>query len=139
MSPSNTDNPAILNISSDPNDSFKSVSTCISLNDLNHVPVLPSYPAPISLKKKLCISVLFLLLGCCLSVLIYLSVKVDWMISLAGKYSLNVPALGGLEVKRNFEAKEELQLDLGLSGQLASMKPKASSLWNQTYLDIGQS
>ena len=137
MSPSNTDNPAILDISSDPNDSFKSVSTCISLNDLHNVPVLHSYPAPISLKKKLCISALFLLLGCCLSVLIYLSVKIDWIISLAANYSLNIPALGGLE--GSFEAKEELQFDLGLSGQLASMKPKATFLWNQTYLDIGQS
>ena len=137
MSPSNTDNPAILNISSDPNDSFKSVSTCISLNDLHNVPVLPSYPAPISLKKKLCISALFLLLGCCFSVLIYLSVKIDWKISLAVNYSLNIPALGGLE--GSFEVKEELQFDLSISGQLASMKPKATSLWNQTYLDIGQS
>ena len=135
MSSNNTANPAILNTSSDPNDSFKSISTCISLNDLHNVPVLPSYPAPTSLKKKLCISAFFLLLGCCFIVLIYLYVKMDWMISLAANYSLNIPALGGLE--GSFETKEELQYDLGLSGQLASMKPKATSLWNQTYFDIG--
>ena len=137
MSTSTTDNPAILNISSDPNESFKSVSTCVSLNDLHNVPVLHCHPAPTSLKKKLYISVLFLLLECCLSLLIYLSIKVDRMISLAGNYSLNVPAFGGFE--GNFEVKEEQKLNLGLSGQLAAMKPKASSLWNQKYLDIGQS
>ena len=137
MSSNNTTSPTILNTSSDPNDSFKSVSKSISLNDLHNVPVLPNYPAPTSLKKKLCISAFFLLLGCCFIVLIYLSVRIDWIISLAGNYSLNIPVLGGLEV--GFEVKEEVQLNLGLSGQLASMKPKSNSLWNQTYLDIGQS
>ena len=137
MSPSTTDNSAILNISSDPNDSFKSVSMCISLKDMHNIPVLPNYPAPTSLKKKLCISAFFLLLGCCFIVLIYLSVRIDWIISLAVNYSLNIPALGGLE--GSFVVKEELQFDLDLSSQLAFMKPKATFLWNQTYLDIGQS
>ena len=56
------------------------------------------------------------------------------MISLAGDYSLNVPGVGGFEA--SFKVKEVLNLDLGLSGQLAKMKPKASFLWNQTYLDL---
>ena len=69
--------------------------------------------------------------------LIYLSIRIDGVISLAGDYSSNVPGIGGFE--GNFKAKEVLNLDLGLSGQLAKMKIKASFLWNQTYLDIGQS
>ena len=131
MSTSTTDNPAISNLSSDPNDSFKSVSSDVPLNDVHNVPELHSHSAPTSLKKKLYICVLFLLLGGCLSVLIYLSINIDWVISLAGAYSLNIPAIGGF--KGNFEAKEVLNLDLGLSGQLTAMKPKASFLWNQTY------
>ena len=114
MSTSTTDNPAILNISSDPNDSFKSVSSDVPLNDLNNVPELHSHSAQTSLKKKLYICVLLLLLGGCLSELIYLSIKIDWVISLAGDYSLNVPGIGGFE--GNFKVKEVLNLDLGLSG-----------------------
>ena len=68
--------------------------------------------------------------------LIYLCVKVDWIVSFVGNYSLSVPALGGLE--GSFGVKEEVQLNLGLSGQLASMKPKSIS-WNQTYLDLESS
>ena len=92
MSTSATNNPAILNISSDPNDtSFKSVSSDVLLNDLNSVPELHGHSEPTSLKKKLYICVLLLLLGGCLTVLIYLSLRIDGVISLAGDYSLNVP------------------------------------------------
>ena len=88
MSTSTTDNHAILNLSSDPNDSFKSVSSDVPLNDLNNVPELHGHSAPTSLKEKLYICVLLLLIG-------------------------------GFEGK--FKAKEVLNLDIGLSGQLAKI------------------
>ena len=84
-------------------------------------------------KKKLCVSTLFLLLGSCLVGLIYLCVRLEIIASFVGNYSLSVPSVR--EFKGSFELKEGVQLDLGLSGQLASMKP-ASVLWNQTYLDL---
>ena len=130
---SSNNNPAILN-ASDLNDNFKSVSTSIPMTGFNDIPVLSSYP--VSWKKTLCVSTFFLLLGGCFIVLIYLCVKVDWIVSFVGNYSVSIPALGDLQ--GSFWIKEEVKLDLGLSGQLASMKPK-SMLWNQTYLDLESS
>ena len=130
-----SENPAILN-SSDLDDSFRSVSMSIPMtgcND-NEVSLLSSYT--VSWKKKLCVSTRFLLLGGCLFGLIYLCVRLELIASFIGNYSMSVLAVG--DFKSSFEIKEDVKLDLGLPGQLASMKP-SSVLWNQTYLDLESS
>ena len=128
-----SDNLAILN-ASNLDDSFKSVSMSIPMTGCNDVPLLSSYT--VSWKKKLCAGTLFLLLGGSLFGLIYLCVRVEWIASFVGNYSVSIQALGDL--KGSFGIKEEVKLDLGLSGQLASMKP-SSVLWNHTDLDIESS
>ena len=120
--------PAILN-TSDLNDSFKSVSMSIPMTGLNDPPVLSGHPT--LWKKKLGAGILLLLLGGCIAAIIYLCIKVEWMASFVGNYSLTVPALGGFN--GSFEIKEEGKLSL--SGKLASLKP-SSVLWDQTYLDL---
>ena len=87
-------------------------------------------------RKKYVLAPFFLLLGGCFIGLIYLCVRVEWIASFVGNYSVSIPAVGDL--KGSFGIKEEVKLDLGLSGQLASMKP-SSVLWNQTYLDLESS
>ena len=112
--------PAILNFSK-LDDSFRSVPLSIPMtgcND-NDVSLLSSYTA--SWKKKLYVSTLFLLLGSHLFGLIYLCVRLEIIASFVGNYSLSVPSVR--DFKGSFEIKEGVQLDLGLSGQLASMKP----------------
>ena len=129
---STTSNPAIPNIS-DPNDTiFNSVLWDVPPHNLNSDSDLHgnSENSGTSLKKKLYPCVLLLLLGGCLSVLIYLSLRIDGVVSLAGEYSLNIPGIGGLEA--SFKMKEVINLSAGLSSQLSKMKPKAPSLWNQT-------
>ena len=133
---STTSNPAILNIS-DPNDTiFNSVLYDVPLNNLNSDSELHgnSENSGTSLKKKLYPCVLLLLLGGCLSVLIYLSLRIDGVVSLAGEYSLKIPEIGGLEA--SFKTKEVINLSAGLSSQLSKMEPKAPSLWNHTYVEL---
>ena len=133
---STTSNPAILNLSDPNGTSFNSVLSDVPLNNLNSVPELHgnSENSGTSLKKKLYPCVLLLLLGGCLSVLIYLSLRIDGVVSLAGEYSLNIPGVGGFEA--SFKTKEVLNLSAGLSSQLSKMEPKAPSLWNQTYVEL---
>ena len=129
---STTSNPAILNLSDPNNTIFNSVLSDVPLNNLNSDSELHgnSENSGPSLKKKLYHCVLLLLLGGCLSVLIYLSLRIDRVVSLAGEYSLNIPGVGGFEA--SFKTKEVINLSVGLSSQLAKMEPKATSLWNQT-------
>ena len=122
------DSPDILNVS-DLNDSFKSVSTSIPRTGLNDLPVLSSHPT--SWKKKLGAGILLLLLGGCIVAIVYLCIKVEWMASFTGNYSLTVPALGGFN--GSFEIKEEGEFSL--SGKLASLTP-SSVLWDQMYVDL---
>ena len=61
----------------------------------------------------------------------------DGFVSLSGKYSLKIPGIGGFEA--SFKAKEVFNLSADLSGQLATMEPKAPFLWDQTYLNLEQS
>ena len=136
---STTSNPAILNLS-DPNDtSFNSVLSGVPLNNLNNIPELhgSSENSGTSLKKKLYSCIILLLLGGCLSVLIYLCLRIDGVVSLAGEYSLDIPGIGGFGA--SFKVKEVFNLSASLSGQLAKMEPKAPFLWNQTYLNLEQS
>ena len=138
-SPYNNSTPAILNLS-DPNDtSFNSVLSGVPLDNLNNIPELPSNSedSSTSLKKKLYPCVLLLLLGGCWSILIYLCLRMDGFVSLSGEYSLNVPGIGGFEA--SFKVKEVFNLSADLSGQLATMEPKAPFLWDQTYLNLEQS
>ena len=103
----------------------------IPMTGFNDIPLLSSYPT--SWKKKLCAGTLFFLLGGCIIAIIYLCVRVEWIASFVGNYSVSVPAVG--DFKGSFGIKEEGKLGLGLSGKLASLKP-SSVLWNQTYLDF---
>ena len=134
---STNSNPAILNIS-DPNDTiFNSVLYDVPLNNLNSDSELHgnSENSGTSLKKKLYHCVLLLLLGGCLSVLIFLSIKINGFVSLAGEYSLNISGIGGVEA--SFSMKESLNLSVGLSSQLSNMEPEAPfQLWNQTYVEL---
>ena len=123
--------PAILNLS-DLDESFKSpASLRIPMTGLhdNDLPILSSHPT--SWKKRMCVSILLLILGGFLATLVYLCVKVEWMSSLIGTYNLSVPAIGDLSC--SFKIKEEVKLDL--SGKLAALKLK-SVLWDQAYLDL---
>ena len=144
---SSSDSPAILNVSlspailnaSDLNDSFKSVSNdnslVIPMTGLDDSPVLSGHPNACTLwKKRLVAFILLLLLGGCIVAIIHLSIKVEWMASLVGNYSLTVPAVGNFN--GSFEIKEEGEVSL--SGKLASLKP-SSVLWDQTYMDLQMS
>ena len=132
----NSNSPAILNIS-DPNDTtFNSVFYDVPLDNLNSDSILHgnSENSGTSLKKKLYYCVLLLLLGGCLSLLIFLSIKINGFVSLARGYSLNISGIGGVEA--SFSTKEVLNLSAGLSSQLSKMEPQAPSLWNQTYVEL---
>ena len=112
----NSSNPAILNIS-DPNDTtFNSVFYDIPLDNLNSDSVLHgnSENSGSSLKKKLYHCVLLLLLWGCMSLLIFLSVKINGFVSLAGGF--NISGIGGVEA--SFSMKEVLNMSAGLSSQL---------------------
>ena len=91
------------------------------MTGLNDILVLFSHPT--SWKKKLCASILLLILGGFLATMVYLCIKVEWMASFVGNYSLSVPAVGDLN--GSFEIKEEVKLDL--SGKLAALKPSSFS------------
>ena len=121
--------PAILNASY-LDDSFKSqVSLSIPMTGLNDSPVLSSHPT--SWKKRLCVIMLLLILGGFFATLVYICIKVEWMASFVGNYSVSVPAIGDLSGL--FKIKEGVKLDL--SGKLAALKP-SSVLWDHTYLEI---
>ena len=130
---SSSDSPTILN-ASDLNDSFKSVSNdnslvSIPMTGLDNSPALSGHPNAGSLwNKRMGAFILLLLLGGCISAIIYLSIKVEWVASLAENYSLTVPVLGGFN--GSIEIKEEGEVSL--SGKLASLTP-SSVLWDQTY------
>ena len=134
MAPS--DHPAILNVS-DLNDSFKSVANdsafvSIPLTDLNGSSVLSSHPNPgTHWKNKLSVFILLVTLVGCISAIIYLSLRVEWVASLTGNYSLSVPVLRNFD--GSFEIKEEGEISL--SGKLSSLTP-SSALWDQTYVDL---
>ena len=136
---SSNDSPAILNVS-DFNDSFKSVANdnslvSIPITGLDSSNALSGHPNTGTLwKKRLGVFILLLLLGGCISAIIYLSFRVEWVASLAGNYSLTVPVLGGFN--GSFEIKEEGEVSL--SGKLASLTP-SSALWDQTYVDLQMS
>ena len=93
------DFPAILNVS-DFNDSFKSVANdnslvSIPMTGLDSSSALSSHPnAGTHWKKKLGVFILLLILGGCISAIIYLSFRVEWVASLAGNYSLTVQFWG---------------------------------------------
>ena len=131
----NSSNPAILNFSDSNDTTFNSVFYDVPLDNLNIDSVLHgnSENSGASLKKKLYRCVLLLLLGGCLSLLIFLSVKINGFVSLAGGF--NISGLGGVEAI--FSTKESLNLSVGLSSQLSNMEPEAPfQLWNQTYVEL---
>ena len=136
---SSNDSPAILNVS-DFNDSFKSVTNdnslvSIPMTGLDSSSALSGHPNAGTLwKKRLVFFILFLLLGGCISAIIYLSFRVEWVASLTGNYSLTVPVSGGFN--GSFEIKEEGEVSL--SGKLASLT-LSSVLWNQMYVDLQMS
>ena len=106
---SNSDSPAILNIS-DFNDSFKSVTNDDSLVNIPMVgldgPVISNNSkAGTFWKKWLDILTLLLIPVGCISAIIYLSFKVQWKANLNGNYSLSIPVLGYLN--GSFELKEQ--------------------------------
>ena len=133
MAPSD---PAILNVS-DFNYSFKSIANdsalvSIPMTGLDGSSELSSHPnAGTHWKNKLGVFILLLTLVGCISAIIYLSFRVEWMASLAGNYSLSVPVLG--DFNGSFEIKEEGEISL--SGKLASLTP-SPVLWDQTYVDL---
>ena len=131
----NSNNPAILNISDLNDTTFNSVFYDVPLDNLNSDSVLRgnSEDSGISLKKKLYRCVLLLLLGSCLSLLIFLSVKINGFVSLARGFIIS--GIGGAE--ESFSMKESLNLSVGLSSQLSNMEPEAPfQLWNQTYVEL---
>ena len=135
---SNSDSPAILNVS-DFNDSFKSVANDDSLVSIPMVGLDGSVisnnsKAGTFWKKWLGVFTLLLILVGCISAIVYLSLKVEWMANLAGNYSLTVPVLGNLN--GSFEIKEKGEVSL--SGKLASLTP-SSVLSDQTYVDLQMS
>ena len=136
--------PAILN-QSDPNDiSFGSAFSSVPLNNLNSVPELRgrSMNSGSSLKKKLYPCITLLLLGGCLSLLIYLSVKINGSVSLAGNVwgHLDIPGLGGFGGHIKAEEVLNFTTSTGLSSQLSQMEPKAPfQLWDQVYTDLKSS
>ena len=131
-----SDFPAILNVS-DFNDSFKSVANdnslvSIPMTGLDGSSELSGHPNAGTLwKKRLGAFILLLLLGGYISAIIYLSIKVEWVVSLTGNYSLTVPVFRGFN--GSFEIKEEGEVSL--SGKLASLTP-SPALWDQTYVDF---
>ena len=131
-----SDHPAILNVS-DLNDSFKSVANKsafvnIPLADLNGSSVLSSYQNPgTSWRNKLSLTILLVTLVGCISAIIYLCLRVEWVASLSGQVDVTLPVLGNVE--GSFTLKEEGELSL--SGKLSSLTP-SNALWDQTYVDL---
>ena len=141
-----TANPAILNQSSDLNDtSFGSTYSSAPLNNLN-VPELHGLPLNkgSSLKKKLYPCVTLLILVSCLSLLIFLSIKISGYVSLVGNVEghLDIPGIGGLDA--SIKAEEVLNftssISTGLSSKLSQMESKTpSQLWDQVYMNLNPS
>ena len=132
---SSSDSPAILNVS-DFNYSFKYIANDNSLVSIPMTSlddsVLSGNPNTSTLwKKRLGAFILLLIIGGCISAIIYLSIRVEWMANHAGNYSLIVPVLGNLN--GSFEIKE--QGEVSLSGKLASLT-LSPMLWDQTYVDL---
>ena len=131
-----SDHPAILNVS-DLNASFKSVANesafvNIPLADLNGSSVLSSYQNPgTSWRNKLSLIILLVTLVGCISAIIYLCLRVEWVASLSGQVNVTLPVLGNVE--GSFTLKEEGELSL--SGKLSSLTP-SNALWDQTYVDL---
>ena len=131
-----SDHPAILNVS-DLNASFKSVANesafvNIPLADLNGSSELSGYQNPgTHWRNRLSVTILLVTLVGCISAIIYLCLRVEWVASLTGHYNVSLPVLGNIE--GSFELKEEGELSL--SGKLSSLTP-SSALWDQTYVDL---
>ena len=131
-----SDHPAILNVS-DLNDSFKSVANesafvNIPLADLNGSSVLSSYQNPgTRWRNRLSVTIILVTLVGCISAIIYLCLRVEWVASLTGQVNVSLPVLGNIE--GSFELKEEGELSL--STKLSSLTPN-NALWDQTYVDF---
>ena len=131
-----SDHPAILNVS-DLNASFKSVANesafvNIPLADLNGSSELSGYQNPgTHWRNRLSVTILLVTLVGCISVIIYLCLRVGWVASLTGQVNVSLPVLGNIEGP--FKLKEEGELSL--SGKLSSLTP-SNALWDQTYVDL---
>ena len=139
-----TANPAILN-QSDLNDtSFGSTYSSVPLTNLNNsVPELHglSMNKGSSLKKKLYPCITLLILVSCLSLLIFLSVKISGYVSLAGNVEghLDIPGLGGFggHIKAEEVLNFTTSISTGLSSQLSQMEPKAPfQLWDHIHMNL---
>ena len=127
---------AILNVS-DLNASFKSVVNesafvDIPLADLNGSSELPSYPnSSTHWRNRWSLTILLVTLIGCISVIIYLCVRVEWVASLSGQVDVTLPVLGNVTL--NVTLKEEGELSL--STKLSSLTP-SNALWDQTYVNF---
>ena len=138
-----TSNPAILHQSSDSNDtSFGSTCSSVPLNNL-HVPELPDLTINKGslLKRKLYHCVILLILVSCLSLLIFLSLKVSGHVSFSGNLegNLNIPSVGGLNASIRTEEVLNFSssLNTALSSKLSKMESETpSQLWDQVYMNI---
>ena len=131
-----SDHPAILNVS-DLNASFKSVANesafvNIPLADLNGSSELSGYQNPgTHWRNRLSVTILLVTLVGCISAIIYLCLRVEWVASLTGQVNVTLPVLGNVE--GSFTLKEEGELSL--SGKLSSLTP-SNALWDQTNVDL---
>ena len=127
---------AILNVS-DLNASFKSVvnETAfveIPLADQNGSSELPSSPdSSTHWRNRWSLILLLVSLIGCITVIIYLCVRVEYVASLSGQVDVTLPALGNVTL--NVTLKQEGELSL--STKLSSLTPN-NALWDQTYVDF---
>ena len=127
---------AILNVS-DLNASFKSVvnETAfveIPLADKNGSSALPSSTdSSTNWRNRWSLILLLVSLIGCITVIIYLCVRVEWVASLSGQVDATLPILGN--VTFNVTLKQEGELSL--STKLSSLTPN-NTLWDQTYVDF---
>ena len=118
---------AILNIS-DANASFKSVVNETSFIDLPlAVPNGSSADANINKRNKWGLILLLVSLIGCVSVLIYLCVRVEYVANFSGQVDTNLPILGNVSFNVTLEG------ELSLSSKLSSLTPN-NTLWQQTYV-----
>ena len=83
-----------------------------------------------------------LLLGGCLSLIIYLSVKINGFVSLARDVwgYLDIPRLGGFGGHIKAEEVLNFTTSTGLSSQLSQIEPKAPfQLWDPVYMNLNSS
>ena len=127
---------AILNVS-DLNASFKSIvnETAfveIPLADQNGSSELPSSPdSSTHWRNRWSLILLLVSLIGCISVIIYVCVRIEYVASLSGQVDATLPILGN--VTFNVTLKQEGELSL--STKLSSLTPN-NALWDQTYVDF---